>query len=302
MLPSFLTAIFFSLSAIFASRSGRILGATKANLGRMAMSLVLLGAWACTMGQGRGVSLTWFLISGAIGYGFGDLALFQALPRIGPRLTMLLIHCLAVPTAALVEKLWLGTNLEPLEIACAAVILCGVYVALTPVRHFDLKSEAFWFGIFFAVCASLGQAGGAVTSRKANQLAALAGAHVDGGTAAYERMIGGIATAALVTLLVKLFLRKKVTEDSPERRAPQGKGWMFAAMNAIAGPTIGVACFQWALSVAPSGIVLPIVATTPVITVPLAYWMEGDRPSKRSVIGGVIAVAGAVALAVMVNR
>ncbi len=50
------------------------------------------------MGQGlRGASLGWFLVSGVVGYGFGDLALFQALPRIGPRFTMLLIHCFAVP-------------------------------------------------------------------------------------------------------------------------------------------------------------------------------------------------------------
>jgi len=68
-------------------------------------------------------------------------------------------------------------------------------------------------------------------------------------------------------------------------------------LNAIVGPALGVACFQWALSISPSGIVLPIVATTPVVTIPLAYWMDGDRPSLRSIVGGVIAVTGTVALA-----
>jgi len=118
MLPAFLTTIFYSLSALFATRSGRLLGATKANLGRMCIALLLLGTWAHTMGQGfRGASLGWFLVSGVIGYGFGDLALFQALPRIGPRLSMLLIHCFAVPLAALLEWGWLGTTLQPREIA-----------------------------------------------------------------------------------------------------------------------------------------------------------------------------------------
>ncbi len=67
------------------------------------------------------------------------------------------------------------------------------------------------------------------------------------------------------------------------------------------GPALGVTCFQWAISIAPSGIVLPIVATTPVVTIPLAYWIDGDRPGKRSIIGGVIAVGGAAVLAWMVN-
>jgi len=46
----------------------------------------------------------------------------------------------------------------------------------------------------------------------------------------------------------------------------------------------------------PSGIVLPIVATTPLVIVPLAYWIEGERPTRRSLVGGVVAVVGAVAL------
>ena len=44
---------------------------------------------------------------------------------------------------------------------------------------------------------------------------------------------------------------------------------------------------------------LPIVATTPLIVIPFAYKIEGDRPGVRSLIGGVIAVAGAIALTVV---
>jgi drug/metabolite transporter (DMT)-like permease len=43
--------------------------------------------------------------------------------------------------------------------------------------------------------------------------------------------------------------------------------------------------------------VLPIVATTPLVIIPLSYLLEGERPSRRSLAGGAIAVAGAVALA-----
>jgi drug/metabolite transporter (DMT)-like permease len=43
-------------------------------------------------------------------------------------------------------------------------------------------------------------------------------------------------------------------------------------------------------------VVLPIVATTPVLTIPFAWAINGDRPGRRSIIGGIIAVAGAIAL------
>ena len=64
----------------------------------------------------------------------------------------------------------------------------------------------------------------------------------------------------------------------------------------MCGAVIGVSCYQWALFTTPSGLVLPIVACTPLVIVPLSYWMEGERPTRRSLLGGAIAVAGAVAL------
>jgi drug/metabolite transporter (DMT)-like permease len=67
-------------------------------------------------------------------------------------------------------------------------------------------------------------------------------------------------------------------------------------LNALAGPTLGVACFQWALRSTPSGIVLPIVATTPLAVIPFTYYLENDRPGIRSLAGGALAVAGVAGL------
>jgi drug/metabolite transporter (DMT)-like permease len=68
-------------------------------------------------------------------------------------------------------------------------------------------------------------------------------------------------------------------------------------MAALFGPVVGVACYQWALATAPSGIVLPIVALCPVVILPLSYFWEGDRPHPRSYVGGAVAVACAIGLA-----
>ena len=175
---------------------------------------------------------------------------------------------------------------------CAALILIGVAVALAPDRGPLIDRRVFWLGVLAGVGSALGQGLGAVISRKANEVAQLAHFPIDGGTAAFQRILGGV----LVTLIAFAFLRK----SSPGTPAPQWRAaapWTVA--NALVGPAIGVGCFQWALATTRSGVVLPIVATSPVVTILLAWQIDGTRPTSRAVLGGVLAVAGAVALKIV---
>ena len=294
MLASFLTTIFFSLSVIFAARSARILGGPAANLGRICLATVLLAIWAHAFGEGlRGASLPWFFLSGVIGFGLGDMALFGALPRIGPRLAILLTQCLAAPIAAVAEWLWLGTTLRSVDLACAAVILAGVAIALAPDRGTEVDRRTFWIGVLFGFGSALGQAFGAVLSRKANEVAALTHFPIDGGTAAYQRIVGGV----LMTIFAFVLMRKTRTLEDKSRSPGRWRAaWPLVVGNALAGPSIGVGCYQWALRTTASGIVLPIVATSPLVTIVLSYFFEGLRPTRRAVLGGLVAVGGAVAL------
>jgi drug/metabolite transporter (DMT)-like permease len=293
MLASFLTTIFFSFSVIFAARSARMLGGPVANLGRICVATVLLAVWAHGFGGGlRGASLPWFFLSGVIGFGLGDMALFGALPRIGPRLAILITQCLAAPIAAVVEWLWLGTSLRTVDLACAGVILGGVAIALAPDRGMEVERRTFWIGALFGLGSALGQAGGAVLSRKANEIAALTQFPIDGGTAAYQRIVGGVLMTAFAFVLFRK--TQPVEESAPADR--WRKAWPLVVGNALAGPTVGVACYQWALRTTASGIVLPIVATSPLVTIVLSFFIDGTRPTRRAVCGGLVAVVGAVAL------
>ena len=77
------------------------------------------------------------------------------------------------------------------------------------------------------------------------------------------------------------------------------RGWPWLIGHAIAGPAGGVTCFQWALMLKPANIVLPIVATTPLVVLPLAHFFEGEHITRRSLVGGAIAVAGVIGLALV---
>lgn len=297
MLFAFLTTLLWALGAIAARRLVHRLGSTLANLARLVVATAFLAVWAHCFGLGfDGPGFVWFFLSGCVGFGLGDIALYFALARIGSRLTILLTQCLAAPIGALAEWAWLGTRLTGSELVLGAVVLAGVGVALLPRDNPHIARGKLLSGLVYGVLAAAGQGLGAAISRKAYDVSRAAGIEVDGGTAAYQRIVGGIAIAAVAWLL----LRTRPDERPaavlrPALREPRFLGVLIA--TALLGPVVGVAFYQWALATTPSGLVLPVVALTPIVIVPFSRWLEGDRPGMRSLLGGAIAVAAAVALA-----
>lgn len=299
MFASFLAAFFFALNATCASHSVKALGALRANFGRLVVACIFLGLFAHLAGRGfASASFHWFLLSGLIGMGLGDLGVYGALPFLGSRLTVLMTQCLAAPIAAIGEWLWLGTKLTGQQVFWGSIILAGVAVALMPSKSSPPRVRVRPVGFLFGLLAAAGQGFGALVSRKGVTVAAAAGEHVAnatfGLTAAYQRILAGVIFISAWYLAMMLLRRlpAPLALTPAERRS--SRFWVLA--NALAGPVAGVGCYQWALATTPSGLVLPIAATTPLIAIPLAFWLEGDRPSRRSVVGAVIAVTGCVAL------
>ena len=313
MFASFLAAFFFALNATCASHSVRASGAVRANLGRLLVATAVLGLFAHTLGYGfASVSVGWFLLSGVIGMGLGDLGVYAALPLLGSRLTVLMTQCLAAPIAALGERLWLGTRLTALQVLWGLVILAGVAVAIMPSKSSPPRVRVRPIGFLFGLVAAAGQGFGALVSRKGVLVADAAGeaAHnaTFGLTTAYQRILAGLVFTALWFLVLRTLNRLPPAPSSadptglaaPKQREDgrhHAKLWLLA--NGLAGPVLGVGCYQWALATTPSGIVLPIAATAPLLSIPIAFWLEGDRPTRRAIVGGVIAVAGCAALAVV---
>jgi drug/metabolite transporter (DMT)-like permease len=297
MWQAFSTTLLFSLSAVCGQRSARLLGGVEANFWRVWVAALMLGLWAHLAGQGlSGKSFPTFFLSGLVGFGVGDVALYQALPRIGSRLSILLVHCVAAPFGAVLEWLWLGTPLTVSQMLAGATILGGVAVALAPGRQMNLSRGSLWAGVVCAIIGALGQGGGAVLSRKAFEIARTAGeSPVDGMTAAYQRILGGVIVGTLVFGLLKWRQSQSgVAANRGRASRQQVVAWIVA--NALAGSVLGVGMFQWALMLKPTGVVLPIVALTPLVIIPFSRFVEGERPTRRSLIGGIIAVAGVVAL------
>jgi len=295
MFAALLTTVLYSISALAGRRLHYFFSGTQANLFRLIMASALLGTWSHVFGFGlHGAAYPLLFLSGCVGFGLGDLSMLQTYPHLGARRTMVMIQCLAVPLATLIEWAWLHHAPTLAQTGFAIIILTGVGIAIMPNKK-DEPTHGLKAGLFFGFLAALGQGGGAVLSRKAYTVAAAAGQTFhgagDGVNAAYQRMTGGI----FITLLMWLYL--KFTRRPEEARSPNWSGgWPWLVTSALAGSTIGVSCFQWALMTKGPGVVLPIVATSPLLLIPLTRWADGERITKRAISGGIIAVAGVIGL------
>ncbi len=299
MIPAFLTTLLFSISAISANRSIAQLGSNIANVSRLSLAALLLGIIAAIIGVFPGSEVFWiFFISGVIGFGFGDIGVFYALPRLGSRLCILYTQCVAAPIAGLIEWFWLGTSLSTAQVLWAAATLIGVTIALDPFGAKHFKKEQWLSGTLFGLLAAFGQGAGAVVSRYGYDVAALHSESIPPMTAAFFRVIGGVMIAVIaVFVLVPRRSRNTSGQQKPKQKSKWTRGVLvFITINALAGPVLGVSCYQWALAIRPSFVVLPIVALAPIVVIPMSMLWENDRPSVISLIGAAIAVLSAIML------
>ena len=155
-----------------------MIGGTEANFWRITVATGLLAIYGFGLGAGlTGAGLPFFLMSGILGIGLGDVAYFQSLPRLGPRLTLLLVQCLTAPIGALIEWIWLGTTLTLAQLLCALTILAGVGIALAPEEHVKITRRDLVIGSMAGLLAALGWATTTVLIR-ASRLATISATKV----------------------------------------------------------------------------------------------------------------------------
>jgi drug/metabolite transporter (DMT)-like permease len=290
---AFLTSFFFAWSITCARRSSYYHGADLANLGRITVAFCAIGVYVLLSGRGLLFpGWPWLILGGAIGLGIGDIASFHSLTRIGAGLALLIMQTLAAPFALILEYFILGHAPTWTQMAAATVILIGVAIALGRPPEGDRRH---WrLGVSLSVLAALGQACGAVSTPMAKAACLAAGQTLpDGLSQGFLRLIGGLPIV-LAFVLWNTRAHGLFAQVRQPYEGAKARGWML--MNGLAGPGIGVACYQWALSTNSSAIVLSIVALSPLFALLFQWLVEGNRPGPRVWIGGAVAIGGVILL------
>jgi drug/metabolite transporter (DMT)-like permease len=133
-------------------------------------------------------------------------------------------------------------------------------------------------------------------SSKAFKVIHAAGGSLDGLTAGFQRMVGGLGISLLFYAVLRAANHNAkdplLAIATPERK----KAWFWIIGNSLAGQTLGVSAMQWALATTDASVVLVIIATSPILVIPLSRLATGERITPRAVLGALIAVGGVAGL------
>lgn len=288
---SITTALLFAFSAICNTRVSRGMDQITANLIRLTLSTVILGIFTCIYipDSFHIYASSILCLSGLIGFGIGDIALFFALSKIGSRLTILINFCTATVIGAFADIIFLKESMKLTTWLFIFLILTGLTIAFFPDKKQNHSHKKLKLGIIAAFIAGLGQGFGATTSRIAERIALHDDILITGISQAFQRVFAGMVFLALIYSVKKIFFYKKTKTQSS-----RVIHWLIFA--ALFGPVCGVACFQESLRTMTSGESMAIVSTSPLILIPLAYIFEKDIPSKKSVTATFLAIIGIIGI------
>jgi len=239
------------------------------------LPLVVGRVWSAAPGP-----LMLLALSGVVGIAAGDSLYFAALRRLGTRRTLTL-DAGGPAVAAVGGMVWLAEVPAPQHWLGAGLITTAL-VLVAGQRPGDGGAQRVQFqGVLLALAALLCGSSGALLSRAALREAAL-----DPLQSAVVRLVA----ASLV--LLPLLWRLRIPRLGPQ---PAAARWPLGLAATLLGTTAGIVLQQAALQRLPGGMAVALLATAPLMAIPLAH-LEGDRPGWRGWISAVLALAGVSAL------
>lgn len=273
--------------------ASRRVGATPVNIIRLSVALLLFSVFLLVRDGSplpTGFPLSaWVLLSlsGIVGFFIGDIFLFKALVKLGPRLTMLL-HSLAAPSAAVIGWLLLDESYLPHQWLGILVTLIGVCLVImerasraVPIGRRQARAVTA-IGIVYGLGAMLGQAGGYILSK--------AGMHtetdyLDAFSATQIRAIAAFICFALYfTVSRRWSLVRSALADS--------RAVAFTSTGALVGPFLGVSLSLLSLHYLATGVAATFLSLVPIAIIPFSYFLYREHVSLRAIAGTITAIFG----------
>lgn len=286
------TSLFWSVSSVLFTLSGRRVGSAVVNRVRLLMAVVMVGLLHLAV-EGSLLPLdaglerwSWMGLSGLIGFVIGDAMLFQAFVMIGPRLSMLLMALAPVMGALLAWPL-LGERLAALEILGILLALSGVaWVVLdrsgsgSKAGLPEMPPRFYALGVLFGLGGALGQAGGLIASKVG----------LEGGFPALSGNVMRLVVSTIVIWGLAAVSGRVRSNFEALREHPRAVTLLM--MAAISGPVAGVWLSLVAVQHAPVGIASTLMSFPPIILLPVAHFQFKEHISWRAVVGTALAIAG----------
>jgi drug/metabolite transporter (DMT)-like permease len=292
-IAALLTAVCWSFNSVVFTQAGKRVGSVTVNSVRLWTAfpalLLLHGLLYGTpvpfdIEPGRFFYLG---ISGLIGFVIGDSMLFESFLLIGPRLAMLL--ALLVPVSStLLAWAWLGETLRVPEIISILVTIGGIaWVVAEKTAPVDASASVqprkYRLGILLAMGGAAGQALGLLFSKLG----------LAGGYSAISATLVRVGAAGLILVVVSLFQGKLHVHLA---RMKDKKALLEITAGSLTGPVLGVVLSLVAIAHTHIGVASTLMSLTPVLLLPVSYFVFKEKITSRAIIGTMIALLGVVLL------
>jgi len=279
------TAICWSFTSLSFEAASKRIGSLLVNFIRLVLAFILLTVFNGIFRHqilpvdANAHNWTWLLLSGFIGFVFGDYFLFKAYIIIGARVTMLVMS-LVPPITAILSWMILGEVMDSGEILAMVLTLTGVALVIIERNESNglLKFSHPISGLLCAFCGAIGQAGGLILSKYGmGDYNAFAATQI--------RVICGVIGFGILLLVLRKVPELRLALQN--RKAVQ-----FTATGAFFGPFLGVSFSLFAVQHTTAGVASTIMAIVPVLIIPLAIFIQKERVTFKEIVGAVIAVGG----------
>lgn len=292
-------AVSWTITAWFADKASRRVGAMVTNVLRLVLATLFLGVllWV-TIGNPYPLyadkdTWLWLGLSALVGYVFGDYCLFNCYIYIGPRFGQLMMT-LAPPMAAIAGWIMLGETLSWKSVLAMGITLCGIAISiLSRDSGKHIKLDLPMKGVLLGIGAGVGQGVGLVLSKIGMQY------YSDAIPADAPRLMEGMLPFASTMIraiigglgfLLILCLQKNFGKLLDAVKDPVAM--KYASIITLFGPAIGVSLSLMAVRYANAGIASTLMALTPVLIIVPEILVNKKRIRPKEIIGLVVSITG----------
>ena len=263
------------------------------NIDRMAFASIILFIIISVFG----ISLTLtfnqvsnLVISGILGLVLGDSFLFKSFQLIGARLGIIIMA--AVPVlSAILAFFFLNEIISFLGMFGMLLTITGILIVVIERKSSDENYLSLnKLGIFYGFLGALGQASGLIFAKLAflaNPATDGQGSELNGFAASFIRLF----SASLIILpLASAFRRYKNPFSIYSKDSYSAK---VILIGTVFGPVLGITGSLIAIAYAKVGIASTLMATMPIIMLPISRFYFKEKLDWKAIIGAFVAVVGA---------
>ena len=284
-IASFSAAILWSVNAVVLTEAVNKVGPFNVNIGRLFFAALFLILTIIVFQINVHIYYFQFLyliLSGIIGLVIGDYGMLKSYETIGPRLGMLIMSF--VPSISVILGYFvLDEVLKFSQIAGILITTLGLGLVILQKK---VNSEKFRFNIkggLYGILAATGQAVGLIFAKEAFNYGEL-----NEFVAAFVRIFFSL------TLLLFIGRIWGYSKNPIRVFKNDKKGLKLIIWGAILGPYLGITSSLIAVANTYVGIASTLMATVPILMLPISKYYYKENLSAKSIIGTIVAFVGIV--------